>query len=161
MNLEKFKSMPLKNKIMWIVQYYGIAIIVGIIAIVVLFSFIDSVFFPDPIPDTNIIILSNSFDRDDIPKIEEEIALETEGTVSITAYSLSEVYGNGAFSIKLTADQIDLVICPEEEKNQMLESGYLESVEELDYEDLYLGVPIKARKGDKLDIAIEHFRKGF
>jgi len=158
-NLEKFKEMPFSKKIGWIVQYYGVWIIVGIVAISVLCSFLHSVFFPDPIPDTNIIILSDEFARDEISEIEKEVIAYTGGTASVTLYNLSEVYGNGAFSIKLTTDQIDLVLAPKSEMDQMVESEYLESYEKLDYDDLYLGIPVKARKGEKLDKAIKYIKE--
>ena len=160
MNLEKFKEMPFSKKIGWIIHYYGIWIVVTIVAIGVLFSFLHSVFFPDPIPDTNIMILSDEFLRDEIPAIEEHISVVTEGSVSVTLYNLSEVYGNGAFSIKLTSDQIDIVLAPKSETDQMIETGYLESCEKLEYNDLYLGIPERARKGEKLDRAIQYIKEG-
>lgn len=160
MNLEKFKELPFSKKIQWIIQYYGVWIIVAVIAIGVICSFLHSVFFPDPIPDTNIIILSDEFTRDEVPKLEAEIAAITEGTVSITLYNLSEVYGQSAFSIKLTSDQIDIVLAPKAETDEMMESEYLERFEKLDYDDLYMGIPTKARKGEKLDKAIEYFMGG-
>ena len=160
MNLEKFKAMPLSKKIEWILHYYGIWIAVAIVAIYVAFSFLHTVLFPEPIKDTNIIILSDEFSRDNVPELEEEVSTLTQGSVSIVIYNLSEVYGNSAFSIKLNADQNDLVLAPKEETDQMIESGYLEKYEKLDYDDLYLGIPTNARKGEKLDAAIEYFKKG-
>lgn len=160
MNLEKFKSMPFKNKVEWIIHYYGIWIVVGIIAISVLYSFLHSVLFPEPIKDTNIIILSDEFDADTAVSFESDISELTNGSASVTLYNLSDVYGNGAFSIKLTSDQIDLVLSPKTEADQMVESGYLESYEKLDYDDLYVGIPVNARRGEKLDIAIKYFKEG-
>jgi len=159
LNLEKFKEMPFSKKVGWIVQYYGVWIVVTIVAIGVLFSFLHSVFFPDPIPDTCVIILSDEFVRDEIPKLEDEISKLTEGSVSVSLYNLSELYGNGAFSVKLTSDQIDLVLAPKTETDQMMETGYLESAEKLNYNDLYLGIPERARKGERLDKVIQYFKE--
>lgn len=152
--------MPLSKKIEWIIHYYGIWIAVGVIVVFVIFSFMKTVLFPEPISDTNIIILSDDFDRGDVADIENEISTLTEGSVSITIYNVSEMYGRSAFSIKLNSDQIDLVISPKEEADQMRESGYLSACEKMSYGDLYLGIPVNARKGDKLDVAIDYFMKG-
>lgn len=159
MNFEKFMSMPLIDKVKWIIHYYGIWIIVSIIAIGVAISFIHSVLFPEPISDVCVIVLSDEYDRDEIPVYEEEIAAQINGSVSLQIYNVSDAYGNSAFSIKLLSDQIDLVLAPREETKQMIESGYLESSDQIGDKDFYIGIPVRARKGEMLDRTITYFKE--
>jgi len=159
LNFEKFKSLPFGKKVQWIAQYYGIWIIVAIIGIGVAVSFLHSVFFPEPISDVCVIVLSDDYDRDEIPEIEGEISARIDGSASLQIYNTSEVYGNSAFSIKLLSDQIDLVLAPKEETSQMTESGYLASSEQIGDKDFYIGIPDRARSGEKLDKTIEYFKE--
>lgn len=156
MNLETFKQLSFKKKLQWILQYYGIWIIVSIIAAYVLFVFVKSVFFPEPISDICIIVYSDDYDRNDIPKMESEIANLTGNTTSVEIYNISDVYGSQSFSIKLVSDQIDLVIAPNAQINDMLANGYLESITPMNNNDLSIGVPVNARKANNLDKAISY-----
>lgn len=151
--------MPLSKKIEWILQYYGIWIVVAVAAIVVLCSFLHSVFYPDPVSDICIMLLSDDYVRDDIPVLEQDIQELTGKTVTVEVYNLSELYGNGAFTIKLISDQIDLVIAPKEQTDSMVESEYLESFERIGDKDSYLGIPARARKCSELDKTIDYFKE--
>lgn len=159
MNFEKFKSLPFLKKVEWILHYYGVWIVVFIIAIVVAVNLVRAVFFPKPISDVCVMILSDDYVRDDIPKLEEEISAVTGGTVQVEVYNVSEAYGDSAYTVKLLADQLDLVLAPKEQTDSMIESGYLESAEKLANEELYLAVPGRARKGEMLDKTIDYFRE--
>lgn len=157
MNLEKFKELSLKKKIEWVVHYYGIAIVVAIIAICVAANFLYSVFCPKPLSDICVLILSDDYTGDEIPFLEEEINAITGSSASVEIYNVSDVYGSGAFSIKLNSDQVDIVISPKEQTDLMLESSYLEKYEQIWDKDLYLGIPFKARKSENLDKTAEFF----
>lgn len=158
MNFEQFKKLPFLKKIEWIAQYYGVWIIVSIVAIFVAISLVRSVFFPKPISDVCILILSDDHTRDEIPKLEDEIAAATGGSASVEIYNVSEAYGDSAYTIKLLSDQLDLVIAPKEQTDSMMESGYLVSAEKMKNEDLYLGIPERARNGEILDKTIDYFK---
>lgn len=158
MDLDKFKGMPFKKKIEWIVHYYGIWIIVSIVGICVAVSFAKSVFFPKPLPDVCAIILSDDYLLDDIPLMESEIGEAFGGTCQIEIYNESDVYGNSAFSIKLMSNQVDLVIAPKSAIDSMNETGYLESSEKLGDRNLYIAIPARARKSEALDAAIDYFK---
>ena len=159
MTLEKFKELSLKKKIEWIIQYYGIWIVVGIVAIFVTVDFVRTVFFPAPISDICIAILSDDYSRDDVPTMEKEISALTGGSASIVIYNESEAYGISAFTVKVMADQIDLIIAPKTQTDSMNESSYLSSCEKLDGTELYLSIPTKAREGEMLDKTIDYFKE--
>lgn len=158
MNFEKFRQMPFSKKIQWILQYYGIWIIVGIVAAYVGITLLNSVINPDPISDICIIILSDDITRDDINMFQSDISELTGKSVTVEVYSPNEEYGLGAFSIKLTSDQLDLVLAPKEQTDQMVSNGYLTEIEEINAYDLYMGITQKARRSDSLDKTIQYFK---
>ena len=159
MNLEKFKQLTLKKKIEWIIQYYGIWIAVSIIAIAVTISFVHSVFFPKPICDMCVVILSDDYTRDDAPNMEKEISTLIDGSVSIQIYNESELYGDSAFAVKVMSDQIDLIMAPKEKMDSMIQSSYILDYERLNSSGLYMASPVMARTGDKLDKTVEYFKE--
>lgn len=158
MNLKKFIELPFLKKIEWIVQYYGVWILVTIVGVCVIISLCRALFFPKPICDVCVIIISDDFSRNDIDRLEEEMSSVTGGSTQVEIYNPSEAYGDGAYTIKLLTDQLDIVIAPKEQTDSMLDSAYLSSAESLKGGRLYIGIPNRARVGPMLEKAIEYIK---
>lgn len=148
MDKDKFKNLTFKQKIEWLFQYYGIATIAIIVALIVAITFIKSVFFPEPICDVCILILSDDITTDDGNDIKRLIEEDINKSVELSVYGVSEVYGRQSFAIRLTSDVLDIVVAPNEEMIKMNENAYLSSSTQIGSLDSYIGVPVSARISD-------------
>jgi len=155
MNWKKFKELTLKQKIVWLLQYYGIAAVVAVIAVVVLVIFIKSVFFSEPLSDVCVLILSDDISQDEAYSLQDMIEAQTGKTVQISAFSESDAYGKQAFSMKLTADELDIVVAPLEETKGMKESGYITCSRPIVEGKSYICKTIRTRDGDYIDTAMD------
>ena len=151
MDKEKFKSMPLGKKIQWLIQYYGLAALAVIVTVCVIISFIKSVFFPAPAPDLRVFVYSSEVFDDDIKNLETEILNTTGMDVEVSLIGSSDMYGNQAFVARLTDPDLDIIMAPENETNQMMEGGRIVEFEKLGNLDLYMGTTENAREGQLLD----------
>ena len=156
MDRKKFKELTFRKKIEWLIHYYGIAAIVAVIAVIVVISLVKSVFFPKPLEDMCVLILCEDMGQEEAFDLQDVIEANTGKTAQVSSYIVSDVYGRQAFSVRLNADTLDIVIAPGEEKDGMTESGYLVKSEPLTgYEDLYIGTTIRSRQGELLDQTYE------
>lgn len=160
-DLEKFKQLSLKKKIQWLLQYYGLTALIAVLAIAVISIFLKSVFCPEPISDICVLILDESISYEDTENIAGELEQITGKSVDVVSYGKTDIYGKEAFAIKLTSDQLDIVLAPYEETMQMLEAGYLTDQQALNNTKLYLGIPRNARTGEALDQTIDYFKNNF
>jgi len=152
MDRKKFRELTFKQKIEWLVHYYGVTAIVAVIALVVVISLVKTFLFPDPLSDMVIVVLSENMGQLEADELQTQIEEKTGKTVLVSAYIVGDVYGQQAFSARVTADTIDVIIAPENERNLMEESGYLTLVEPLSgYDSLYIGTTMKSRQGELLD----------
>lgn len=158
MDRKKFKELSLKQKIEWLLQYYGVVAVVAVIALIVAVIFIKSVMFPEPMSDVCVLILSDTLTQEEAYDVENVIEDKTGKTAQIAVFGESDVYGRQAFSAKLTADELDLVVAPKEETDGMLENGYLISSEELEGISLYIGHTYRSREGEIIDIAYDEVK---
>lgn len=161
MNLEKFKQLSLKEKIQWLVQYYGIAACVIAVAIVVIVIFMKSVFFPEPISDICVLVLEDGVTVEDTERVQEVLEQLTGKSVDVVSYTVTDLYGKDAFAVKLTSDQLDIVIAPYDETMQMMQTGYLKEEQKLEQSELHLGIPQNARTGEAYEYAIEYLKNDF
>lgn len=151
MNKEKFRELSLKQKIEWLLHYYGVAFVVGIIALFVAVVFVRSVFFPEPLSDVCVLILSDDTTSDDAFALQSIIEEKTGMTSQVSAYNTTDMYGRQSFSAKLTADELDIIVAPEEETLGMADNKYLTHYEKVGNKNLYIGTSYRAREGQLLD----------
>lgn len=151
MDWNKFKALTWKQKLQWFIQYYGIVTVVVLISIYVIFVFVKSILAPAPISDICILVYSDEVQTDEVIKIQEALCEKTGHTIEITNFMVSDVYGIQAFATKLTADQLDLIVAPLEQTEDMMNSNYLIGYEKIGSTELYLGLPKKARTGELLE----------
>ena len=151
MNKDKFKELSLKQKIEWLIHYYGVAFIVGLVALIVAIVFIRSVFFPEPLSDICVLILSDDVTSDDAFALQSIIEEKTGKTSQVSAYNTTDMYGRQSFSAKLTADELDIIVAPEEETMGMLDNKYLIRYEKVGNKNLYIGTSFRAREGQLLE----------
>ena len=151
MNKDKFKELSLKQKIEWLIHYYGVAFIVGLVALIVAIVFVRSVFFPEPLSDICVLILSDDVTSDDAFALQSIIEEKTGKTSQVSAYNTTDMYGRQSFSAKLTADELDIIVAPEEETMGMLDNKYLIRYEKVGNKNLYIGTSFRAREGQLLE----------
>lgn len=151
MNKDKFKELSLKQKIEWLIHYYGVAFIVGLVALIVAIVFVRSVFFPEPLSDICVLILSDDVTSDDAFALQSIIEEKTGKTSQVSAYNTTDMYGRQSFSAKLTADELDIIVAPEEETMGMLDNKYLIRYEKVENKNLYIGTSFRAREGQLLE----------
>ena len=125
MNKEQWKQMSFRQKLEWLVQYYGVTAIVCVIAILVAFSLAKSFLSGNEKGDMRIIILDDCMPSETCYSFQKEISRIIEGEAEITSYAKSDPIHMQAFSIRLTADDLDIVIAPATEMLEMAGNGYL------------------------------------
>lgn len=159
MDREKFKSLSFKQKIEWLIQYYGLVTIVVIVALFVLFSFLKAVLFPAPVADVCVLIYSDEVNDERVSELEATLENITDKNIEISKISPSSVYGNQALAARLTDENLDLVISPVTERDYMEESDFLEESIVIEGTEMYLNTTVRARKGDLLDEVKEFLLK--
>lgn len=143
MNRELWKQMSFSKKIGWIVQYYGATIVVVIISILVVVSLIKSIITGGDKGDMRVIILDNGVSSELCQVYQDEVSNLIEGDAEMTAYIKNDPTHMQAFSVRLTADDLDIVIAPKEEMQEMAENGYLLSYDINGITAFYNGFPLE------------------
>jgi len=151
MNKEKFKDLNFKEKIEWLLHYYGVAFIAGLVVLFVAIVFIRSVFFPEPLSDVCVLVLSDELLTEDATSIQTTIENKTGKTASVSVFYTDDIYGRQSFSTKLTADELDIIVAPKEEAMGMVENEYLTEYEEIEGTNLYIGTSYRAREGQLIN----------
>lgn len=153
--------MMISNWFLFLWGLYGLTVCLVAVAVVVIGIFIKSVLIPEPISDICVLILYEDMNPDDTQMIQDELEVITGKSVDVVSYGATAEFGRDAFAVKLTTDQLDIVLAPYEETMQMIQSGYLTGEQVLEYSELHLGIPQKARKGEALNLAIDYFKTCF
>lgn len=125
MNKELWKQMTLSQKITWFIQYYGLTVVAVIVTVAVVISLIISFAGANDKGDMRIIILDNGVSSELCEVFRGEIAERIDGEVEIASYLKVDSVHMQAFSVRLQADALDIVIAPEEDIREMAEVGYL------------------------------------
>lgn len=141
MNRELWKQMSFFKKLEWIAQYYGATIIVAIIAILVATSFVKSVINGADKGDMRVIILDNGVSSDLCQVYQDEISTLIEGNAEMTSYIKNDPTHMQAFTVRITADDLDIIIAPKEEMLELAENGYLISYDINGLTDFYNDFP--------------------
>ena len=125
MNKELWNQMSFSQKIVWFVQYYGLTIVVVVVTIAVVLSLIKSFMNASDKGDMRIIILDGGASTELSFEYQEDISKLIDGEAEVAAYIKNDMDHMQAFSVRLHADDLDIVIAPEEEIREMAEVGYL------------------------------------
>ncbi len=145
MNKEKFKQLSFFEKVQWLIQYYGVAIVVAVIAIIVAIFFLKSVIFPEKIPDAVVLIFSDDITPGEGLEYEQELSELTGEEVDVVSYMTTDVYSEASFAAKIGVDQIDLVLAPQNEMNVLKDGGRIADYTQIPGRELYMAVPVTAR----------------
>lgn len=125
MNKELWNQMSFSQKIVWFVQYYGITVVAVIVAVAVVLSLLKSFLSASDKGDMRVIILDGGASTELSYEYQDEISKLIGGEAEVAAYIKDDMEHMQAFSVRLYADDLDIVIAPEEEIRQMAEVGYL------------------------------------
>lgn len=150
-----FSELPFRKKIEWFVQYYGIATVAVIVAIIVCISLVKAIIMPAEYEDVCILIYSDEISAEDADLICADLQDLTGKTISVLRYGVSDTYGSQSFALKLSDTVLDIVIAPEEETQKLAQNGFLFEYKEIKGKDLYLGVSNRARRGELLDEVVD------
>lgn len=150
MDREKFKALSFWQKVQWILQYYGLAMVITALAAFVIVVFVKSVFGPGEQYALRVMILDDRQSTELCQAYSEQLGALLGGECDVTSYAESAVYEMQAFVVRLTSDELDLVIAPEEQMEQLMENGYLTDMTELPDDCLYCvtahgGEPVEER----------------
>ena len=176
MNWKTFKEMRLRAKLGWIVQYYGVTIVIAALAIFVGVVFVRSVFGPADEYAIRIMILDDRASADVCRVFEAELSEMIGGACDVTSYRESDDEQRQAFAVRLMTDHLDIVIAPEEQTQQLLQNSFLSGAMELEagsfyyestgggpdagYGALYLGVAASGTNAENVPAAAEYFARG-
>lgn len=161
MNKEKFKELPFKKKLQWLVQYYGVVALISIIAVFIVINLVKSILFPAPAADVCIMILNDNTDTEKSIEMQYELSKDLECKVEVSAYMPSDPYGMQSFATRVMSDQLDIVIAPKDEMEDMLSTSYIQEYDQIGDSDVYIATPEKARVSEKQEKAIEYLRNKF
>jgi len=151
LNKELWKQMSLSKKLVWFIQYYGVTTLVVIGSILVLFSLGKTFFGEKEKADIKVIILDNGVSSDLCLQYQEEISTLLQGKAEITAYIKNDATHMQAFSVRLTADDLDFVIAPETEMIEMAKNGYLLKYDESGVTSFYKSYPVESQLAVKVE----------
>lgn len=169
MNREKFQSLSRKSKIQWLLEYYGVKAVIGVVVLIVLISFFKSVFFSQKY-DANVMILDTRMGRDESVQLQQDLEQVLQGKkIRYCSYTKSDENQMQAFSIRVMSDHLDMLIVPETEALELLRNGYwleepveltatsnyekyraaldkMENPADIYYEKLYIGIPADCKQ---------------
>ena len=137
MNWTKFKSLSLREKLQWIFQYYGLTIAVVAAALFVGGVFLYSVLGPGDGSVIHVLILDDHQSADVCRAFSEDLSALLGGECDVTSYTESNANQMQAFVIRLMTDELDLIIAPKAQMDELLENEYLRSSTELPEGALY------------------------
>lgn len=125
MNKDMWNQMSFSQKTVWFVQYYGLTIVVVVVTVAVILSLLKSFMNASDKGDMRIIILDGGVSTELSFEYQEEISKLIDGEAEVAAYIKDDMDHMQAFSVRLHADDLDIVIAPKEEMCEMAEVGYL------------------------------------
>ena len=173
MDRKKFKQLRPGQKLQWLFQYYGLTAAVVIVAIVVGAVFLRSVFGPEDDYAIRVLILDDRQSADICQLFSQELGDILSGPCDITSYLKIDADQARAFAVRLSVDDLDLIIAPEDEIDQLAQNGYLRRAVKLEEDSyyytitrggspleeqaLYIGEPFRSRNTDSIPAAIEYF----
>ena len=166
---DKFKSLSFKEKLQWLLTYYGLTAAAFVVGLIVIVALGKTLFGERVEPDVRIICLDDHMSYDNADFIRSELAglFEEEKEIELTSYLKSDPTNQQAFAVRLAADDIDLVIVTKDYFDSMDESGFIkewklipkegnyaratlsEEGQDSLLEDMYLVVPVNGLSQDE------------
>ena len=125
MDREKFKALTFPKKIQWVLQYYGVTMLVAAAAVFVGVIFFKSVFGPAEQYALRVMALDDRLSAEQCRTFARELGELVGGECDVTSYLESDPAQMQAFAVRLTTDPLDLVIAPEDTMEQLVENGYV------------------------------------
>ena len=176
MNWKKFRELTPGARILWIAQYYGATIVIAAIALFVGIVMVRTFFGPEENYALRVMILDDRSSADLSRVFGEELGEVIGGECEVTSYLKRDADQMQAFVVRLMADNLDIVIAPAGEAQQLLENGFLSGAMELaadsyyymctggspDQEGgaLYLGVAASGRNAGNVPAGVAYFTGG-
>ena len=174
MNWDKFKAMSILQKTQWVIQYYGLTMVVVLVALIVGAIFIRSVFGAENEYAIRVMILDDHLSKEVVNRFRDDLRIELEGESDISSYMESDISQKQAFTVRLLADELDIVIAPKKEIEEMQRSGYLHRIEAISQDsfyysvtrgeddkpgtDLYIGETVKSKNIRSVDAVINYIQ---
>ena len=176
MNWKKFRELSLRGKLQWIVQYYGVTIVIAALAVYMLVIVAQSVFGPAEDYALRVMILDDRQSADICRVIGDDLREALSGECDVTSYLERDEDQRQAFAVRLMTDHLDIVIAPVEQTEQLLQNGFLQSAMELGADSYYykltgggpdsgnetlcLGVVASGQNADNVPAAVDYFTRG-
>ena len=174
MNWNKFKAMSIIQKVQWIVQYYGLMIVVMVAVLIVGTAFMKSVFGAQKEYGIRVMVLDDFLSSEALDRFRRDLTVALKGECDITSYMEKDLEHKQAFTIRLGVDELDVVIAPKKEMEELQKNGYLVRMEvinqesfyyrvtrkdshESDYE-MYIGETVKSNNRSNVDTVINYMQ---
>ena len=174
MKWNKFKTMPIFQKIQWIIQYYWLTIVVVMAVLIVGVIFMKSFFASENDYKIRIMILDDHLSEDVCNMFRRDISLTLGGECDLSSYMESDSNGKQAFITRLLADELDIVIAPKKEMEELRQNGYLRRMEAInqgsfyysvteerdgqsDFE-MYVGETVRGKNSNSIDAVINYIQ---
>lgn len=171
MKREVWREMSLRARAQWVLQYYGAAIVVSILALIAAVSFFTSAFGPGEHYAVKVMILDDRQTADNCRLFSDALGAALGGECEITCYAPSATYEMQAFAVRLTSDKLDVIIAPREQARELLSNGYLREIEPLpadsryqavtrggeDDGDIFIGIAARSANADNAAAAARYF----
>ena len=150
MTWEKLKSLGMKGRIKWFLGYYGLIVATVTAGLLILVYLLYSIFRSTPTPDLRIIVLDDHASFDNGCELKEGLSDRFDGEVELTCYLKSDPTNMQAFLVRLTADDIDLLIVPSDFLATMQESDFVREYEKLPEKGNYARTTVTDEGADAL-----------
>lgn len=159
MTWKTFKEMSLKKKLQWLVQYYGVVALIIIVVVFVLSNLVKSILFPEPIADVCVIILSDDIYTEEAIEMQYELSKTLDATFDVRSYLVSDPYAMQSFATRVMTDQLDIVVAPKDETEELMRNSYISDYEQINETGLCISIPGKARVNESQKQAVKYIRE--
>ena len=156
---EELKELPLKKKIQYFMDYYAKIVVVAILAVIAVFSLLNTTVFNRSTSRLAILFLNSCQieDTESLPaELEEYLALENKNDyVSVENFNTDDYQMNMAYVTRIGAGSADLLICSRDDFTEQAEKGYLADLSEVLPQDLYDSLSDRILEGKTAEMDYE------
>lgn len=162
------------KKVQWIIQYYGIAIVVTVISLCVVITVIKSIFGPGEVYAARVMIYDNGCSSDMGQFFQEELTAQFGEPCEVVTYRPDDPVQNQAFIVRLNAE-LDILLAPEAEMQELWKNGYFTEMEKIEpdayyyqvmkeysgyqTEDIYIGIAVNGKNKDVQSLVKQYFSR--
>lgn len=174
MNWSKFKTMSIFQKNQWIIQYYGLTLVVMVVVLFVGAIFVKSVFGTENEYAIRVMILDDYLSQETCNRFRSDLRIALDGECDISSYMESDLNQKQAFTVRLLADELDIVIAPKKEMEELQQNGYLKRMEAIHQDsfyysvtrdkdaqfdsEMYVGETVKSKNSSSIDAVISYIQ---